>query len=238
MMNRVNTIVSTYKRSQLEWALWQAFFQRAQKKAPDKIHPVFRTRIKRLIDLDGKLVKSETHRQHAFVSDTNVGNGNDRHFSLFDVFYLGLGLDFLDAGYNQLDVIFILQHLRPHMEAEIQNIFTYPKFGRNVFAPEDVPQAPIYTRGNSVQADLRTFLVIQKVEFKEVYGFDEKSKTPIIYEPRIFKGYTSLTDFLDQDTYRQQKHLVIEIARLATEIREFLKESPVVKRGRKANDKE
>jgi hypothetical protein len=41
----------TYKRSQVEWALWGLFAQQPAAD-PNDIPPVFRTRIKRLIELD------------------------------------------------------------------------------------------------------------------------------------------------------------------------------------------
>ena len=97
----------TFKRGQVEWALWRAFTQyRSQGDVPPQI---FRTRIKRLLDLDrdpgADATKAASIAPFAFVAPVD-GSGVEAAYAPFDVFCLGLALDLLDVGFKQSEIVY------------------------------------------------------------------------------------------------------------------------------------
>lgn len=222
-----------FKRNQIERALWQCMFK-GNRPVSDTVSPVFLNRVKRLLEIDGSLVPSELTPVHAFVTGTADGNGRDRSFSIFDGFLLGVALEFLEAGFTQQDVIFLLQHIRMHLQQPFLRAMSYPSWDRNVRAPSDVPTAPVSTLGKIQVADTRVFILLNKLDLKEIHGFEVGRKGPIISAPVIIFGHTVLCKFLDEDTYIVKHRLLMEIGRLATDMRDALRTIPAIKRGRKS----
>ena len=226
-----------YHRNQVESTLWQVFLKRRQRPTNAPVPRVFLNRIKRFLDIDAKIFDSKSG--FAFVSDPGDGLGSTRGFSLYDMFILGLALDFSDAGYPQQDIVFLLQHTRKLFEGHFTQAIAYPTWQRDLRAAKDVPTAPTISSQGIEIADMRMFLVIQKNEILEV--FDPKhvdvNKTHITV-PSIFTGFSELAAFLEQDMgYRQHHHFIVEFAQLAVELRDMIIKAPVTKRGRKPSVK-
>ena len=85
----------TYKRGQVEWALWRAFT--LARSPGDGPPPIFKTRIKRLLDLDRDLdaaaFGASPPCDFAFVAPAEGGSGVEAQYTAFDVFCLALALD-------------------------------------------------------------------------------------------------------------------------------------------------
>ena len=80
---------------------------------------VFRTRIKRLLDIDrdldltGAEVPPET--DYAFAAPPSV-EGAEAGYRAVDAFCLAIALDLLDSGFKQSEIVFLMRYLRPELE--------------------------------------------------------------------------------------------------------------------------
>ena len=112
-------VVDTYKRGQVEWALWRSFnFARS----PGDGHPpIFRTRIKRLLvldrDLDISSFGAKPPCDFAFVASAVGGSGVEAQYTAFDAFCLAIASDLLDVGFKQGEIVYLMRHLSDDAEA-------------------------------------------------------------------------------------------------------------------------
>src|SRR5438067_10203214 len=119
----------TFKRGQVEWAIWRFFT--LLKSAPAGPPKVFLTRIKRLLETD-RHDKVPTGRDYkpfaacAFSSAESEGQGVDAAFTPFDAFCLALALDLVDLGFKPSEIVFLLRHLRPELEGQFDTISQEP----------------------------------------------------------------------------------------------------------------
>jgi hypothetical protein len=225
---------SVYKRSQVEMALWGLFAQRPATD-PNDIPSVFRTRIKRLIELDQNTDEKGMPKQLAFVETKVHGQGKDQPYSLFNAFCLALGLDLLDAGFKQSEIVFVLRHLRPGIGDAFKIVLDSPPVLRSRLPAEQRPKSPKEKVGSIEYADTRVFLHFERVEVKEAFaGFRGKDapKHPLIINPKVFRGLAALTKELDQMNMSYRKALILEISETIIRLEQFLKEAPVTVRGR------
>ena len=157
---------TTYKRGQSEWALWQ--YQGRNRNAPGDLPKIFRTRINRLLEIDREPNSDLTRR--AFCETGVVGTGNELRFTVFDTFVLGLGLDLLNAGFKQREVVFALSHIRPDLEKQFNKIDRGPGLDRNRLGADDHPDLPTYKRKGTIFADPRVFALFERIETTEMFG--------------------------------------------------------------------
>jgi hypothetical protein len=214
---------TTYRRGQVEWALWRFFtLLRPAAKEPPK---VFLTRIKRLLEADrlGRFSAGLDYKpdsDFAFSSAKTEGQGVDATFSAFDAFCLALALDLLDVGLKPSETVFLLRYLRTALAVEFKAILRDP--------PPPPRQRPA--------KDNRVFWIIQKVELTEIYDQAtprrKGQKTPIFLEPKFCHGAEDLLKELDQMNWTYRKALVVEIAYLADNLTQLLAKAPLKKRGR------
>src|SRR5690349_17999088 len=109
----------TFKRGQVEWAIWRFFT--LLKSAPDDPPKVFLTRIKRLLETDrhDKVPAGQDYpppAAYAFSSGETEGQGVDAAFTSFDAFCLALALDLVDVGFKPSEIVFLLRYLRPELQ--------------------------------------------------------------------------------------------------------------------------
>jgi hypothetical protein len=234
-----------YKRGQVEWALWRAFAPTTVGRSKE-VPTVFRTRIKRLLELDrsGDLFEMEVSPPSplAFSETAAEGTGNDAAFSVFDAWCLGLALDLLDVGFKQKEIVFLMRFLREGLATRIEPILKSPPGGRQNLHPKDRPQCPTYRSKNGFEiADCYVFLIIRKVEIREGLPGQAKfkpnrakasSEAPWFIEPIFCHGYDALRDTTTKMPLRFRKAIVIEIAQLADDLRRFLEKAPDFRRGR------
>ena len=163
----------TYKRGQVEWALWRAFtLTRSSGNGPP---PIFKTRIKRLLDLDRELDVSsfgaEPASPHAFVEITNGGKGIEANYTPFDVFCLALALDLLDVGFKQGEIVYLMRHLRETLDGWFPKLVKRPSLiDRQSLLAKAHPKLPKIDRGDgrAALADARVFLLLNRIEMTEV----------------------------------------------------------------------
>ena len=227
---------SLYKRSQVEWALWGLFAQNPATDSND-IPSVFLTRIKRLIELDQATEEEGIPKQLAFVETKIWGQGRDQPYTHFNAFCLALGLDLLDAGFKQAEVVFLLRHLRRGIRDSFNAVQASPPALRSRLPADQRPKSPKYKKGDIEYADTRVFFHFERIEVREAFSdFRGKDapKHPLIINPKVFFGIEALTKELDRMNMDYRKALILEVSETIVRLQQFLEEAPVTARGRGA----
>ncbi|MEN8129634.1 MAG: hypothetical protein ABFS45_05445 [Pseudomonadota bacterium] len=221
----------TYKRGQVEWAIWQSLdSQYAFGREPPK---TFQTRIKRLLEIDR--AAPEDSPRFAFSEGPPSGQGVDVSFTPFDAFCLALALDLLDMGFKQSEIVFLLRHIRPLLKNEFDWMTSRRIPLRQVALAENHPDLPSFWEGDRRLADFRLFTLIQKVELKELHPSTanaEDMNSPFIYQPVFCRGIEALDLEINRRNWSFRKALVLELSTTATLVTRFLDEAPATKRGR------
>jgi len=221
-----------YKRNQVEEALWRL---KAGRRGSGPPPPVFRTRVKRLLELDrqGMAESERPPRGFAFIDAMPRGKGADIGFTEINAFCLSAGLDLLDTGYKQSEVVYLLQHIRPLLEkahaAERRN----PAVPNLNLLAEDRPGSPVYVENGIEFADTRLFLLLGRVEMREAYPLHDQS-LPLIFAPELVRGLTALTETLHNRVRGMSKVHVLELSVMASSLRFRLAETEPRTRGRAA----
>jgi hypothetical protein len=219
----------TYRRGQVEWALWQLSV--VGRPTADEPSSIFRNRIKRLLEIDRERLKGRGKKDQdlAFSEDKPEGTGIDVVFSAYDAFILALGLDLLRMGFVQSEVASLMLYLRPRLGGTFSRILHNPpsserrslKTGRSLIRRED---------------DRRVFLVIERVEMSEEFPAFAQGKTAregaFYREPKICRGLQEVTDELDRMDQVFRRALVLDLAHTAWNVSRFLADAPEIKRGR------
>jgi len=221
----------TYRRGQLEWALWQ--LSTIGRPAADEPSSIFRNRIKRLLEIDRERLKERGRKgkELAFSSDKPEGTGIDVVFSAYDGFILALGLDLLRMGFVQSEVASLMHFLRPRLGD------TFSRILRNAPGPERRSLATGAARATIRPGDdRRVFLVIERVEISEEFPAFAQGKTgreqAFYKEPKICRGLQEVTDELDRMDQVFRRALVLDLAYTASNVSRFLAGAPEIKRGR------
>ena len=202
-----------FQRRQVEQALW-AWFSGEGGDAP----PVFLGRIKKLLDLDFQRTviagASEIGAaRHAFHDHEPQGKGSETQYSPFDVFCLAIGLDLLDLGFKQGEVVFLLRHIRVGLAREFAGILRSPPAGRM-----------------HQETDNRLFMTVGKVELVERTSVP--GAKPLILKPEFARGLENANGLIGHLGYSDRKTILIEIGNTAVHVCHRLSESPAPRKGR------
>lgn len=101
--------MKTYRRGQVEWALWRVKSGSKAAQAPAE----FLTRIRRLLEIDRSGPADERFfSPYAFSDVAPGGRGDEAAFHEIDVLMLWLGLDLLEMGFKQQEVVRLLRSAR------------------------------------------------------------------------------------------------------------------------------
>jgi len=231
----------TYRRGQVEWALWRAFT--LARSPGDGPPPIFKTRIKRLLDLDRDLDASvfgaEPPCAFAFVEPSEGGSGTEAQYAAFDVFCLALALDLLDVGFKQGEVVFLMRHLREPLEDWFPALVDRPSLiDRQWNLAKMHPKLPRLERGGGKAplADARVFLILNRIEMTEVLAPApprRKGSPAVFLEPVFCEGVAELQTRLDTLMPLHRRTVItLEITAVAQAISTFLDAAPLVPRGR------
>ena len=228
-----------YKLGQVKWAVWR-YFTATHLGAPRAVPLAFANRLNRLLELDRKMNKdtrSETKQaRFAFHDTPPQGKGAEQAYSPFNAFLLAIGLDFVEAGFKQSEVVFLLRHIRHGLLEHFEGIQKNPSAFRQSLHPKSRPDCPTYWNGNVELADCRVFLLVDQSEFLEQFpGAVEnwpKGK-PFFFEPAFCRGVKELGEVLSERMpNRRRKTFVVELSQAGSLVPEFLKGSPAFARGR------
>lgn len=229
----------SFRRGQVEWALWRAFVGYRSGPEKDKVPEVFRTRIKRLLEIDRSgdlyLVDVPPPSPFAFSERAAEGTGNDVLFTILDVFCLAVAVELLDAGFKQKEVVFLLRHLRPELSVWLPHLLSLRAGGRQRIQPKDRPESPFFAiDGREPFADITVFLIVRKVELTELFPQPlPKDGFPSFLPPLFCEGLADLTETLARNMpLKFRKAMIIELAQLGDLVRRFLSAAPERRRGR------
>jgi len=226
---------ATYGRGQSEWALWKSFtFGRS---ASGEVPKVFKTRVKRLLDVDRESDFADLSVQPpvrwSFVAPPEEAGG-EAAYAVADVFCLAVGLDLMDAGFKQSEVVYLLRFLRPELEARMPGLVQRPSLiSRQDYPP--VPDLPTQTENGKTHADARLFVVISKIEIRDNLPSGKASdhKAPLFFEPDYCDGIEQLGSVLSAAMPdRRRVVTVVELTTTAQAVAEFLPKAPSIRRGR------
>ena len=228
---------ATYGRGQVEWALWGSF-ARARFGAGN-VPQIFRTRIKRLLEIDRALDLSDAEvppqADYAFAPPASAESG-EVAYKAVDAFCLAIALDLLDSGFKQAEIVFLMLYLRPEFQNRFPNLLAPPSLiSRQPYRAQDYPDLPSYEDDGRSYADRRLFVILQKVELTEINPAASRGRhaDPVILEPVFCAGVTALGAKLhDIMPNRRRAVTVLEVAATAQAVQEYLSVAPVIQRGR------
>jgi len=227
----------TYKRGQVEWALWRALT--LARSPGDGAPPVFKGRIKRLLDLDRDLdvgdLAAPPPCEFAFVAQG--GSGVEAQYAPFDAFCLAIALDLLDVGFKQGEIVLLMRYLRDTLADWFDDLLTRPSLiDRQSHLAKHHPKLPALERGGGRApiADARVFLILNRIEMTELWpAMDSKPGQAMFTEPEVCEGVARLHQRLDTLMPRHRRTVItIEIAWTAQAVASFLDVAPLVPRGR------
>lgn len=227
----------TYGRGQVEWALWRSFVHTrfGAADAPQ----VFRTRIKRLLEIDRDLdlgnAQLPPEADYAFAPPPSTGSG-EVAYTAVDAFCLVIALDLLDAGFKQAEIVFLMRYLRSELKKRFVDLLAPPSLiDRQYHRAQDYPDLPSFQDGNRRAADKRMFVILQKIELTEINpDFSQgRRAAPIILDPVFCAGVTALGEKLhDLMPNRRRAVTILEVAATAQAVQLYLEEAPIIRRGR------
>lgn len=221
----------SYKRSQVEDTLWATF---RIGRAPASLPAAFRTRIKKLLDLD-RIGHSENPSLPLIFNDERAeGQGMDVPFTSFNAFMLGLALELWNAGLKQSDIIFFLRHCRKQFERQHHRIVNAGIALYQVMEP--LAGWPTTVLNNISIADTKIFILIGRMDLTEASGMPiaspEARHNPLFFEPIFCNGLAALQQAFAEAPAMRRTYLVVEISDLAVFIDQTLKATPARRRGR------
>jgi hypothetical protein len=227
----------TYGRGQIEWALWCSF-ARARFNTGD-VPRVFRTRIKRLLDIDRDLDLTDAEvppdTNYAFAAPPPV-HGVEAEYRAVDAFCLAIALDLLDSGFKQSEIVFLMRYLRPKLDRRFPALLERPSLiDREPRPKEDYPDLPSYKHSGHQYADGRLFVILQKVELTEIIPASsrDRPREPVILDPIFCDGVEALGAELSETMPDHRRAVtVLELAATAQAVQAWLTEAPVIRRGR------
>lgn len=232
---------ASYGRGQVEWALWRSFTIRSMT-ARQEVPKIFRTRIKRLLEIDRHFDfgEAEDPPEAGYAFAPLADESGEIAYRAVDVFCLAIALDLLDAGFQQSEVVFLMRYLRPELERRFPELLKPPSLiERQRHRAKDYPHLPAYDERGQRYADRRLFMVVRKVEMKEVGTpkYREPYRLPVFLEPLYCKGLSELTETLDELLTQRRTATVVELGTNAQAVTAFLKQAPVIQRGRPKKEK-
>lgn len=243
-----------WSRSQVERALWRYTVTYGNwgtdpEKRADDVPRVFRSRIKKLLNLDRNPVHPPPNKDTwAFFDSPPQGTGSQERFSTMHVFNLGIALDLLNVGCKQSEIVFHIQWSRLRLNDIFEKIHVSPQHlspvhgtQRKQLLHSQYPGSkPLQlTRNGQPNADFSIWWLLQRIESKELYPrFEATTKDgksrPLFFEPKVLHGLEEASRYLYEHR-AQYRHLVmIELADLALTLPRYLAEAPTVRRGRPA----
>ena len=229
----------TYKRGQVEWALWRAFT--LARSPDDGPPPIFKTRIKRLLDLDRDLdaatFGASPPCDFAFVAPAVGGSGVEAQYTAFDAFCLALALDLLDIGFKQGEIVYLMRHLRDTLDDWFRDLVMRPSLiDRQRHLAKLYPDLPVIelSGGKAPLADARVFLILNRIEMTEVMPAAQVITGQAMFlEPEVCEGLGRLHQRLDALMPLHRRTVItLEIAAVAQAVSAFLEKAPLVPRGR------
>lgn len=227
----------SYKRNQIEGALW-AINRRSgvesmggmirHEKPPSQIT----VPTKRLLELDRTWAEEHEHQSNnarlAFFDEIPKGTGSDTSFSGEGVFCLALGLELLEFGFKQKEVVEKIASIRDQLNPvfkSVQELHRNPSHTEKGRFPLKEPPDPI-------------FLILRRLEAADRTKASSSTKDQDddwVLGHDICRGWAKLEEKVKETIPRRASSLfIVELSGLAARTSVFLGFLPATKRGRRA----
>lgn len=223
----------TFRRSQMEHALWQ-FVSSDMAVQPDISH-LFIVRLKKLLDTDRMTAPDKNASfKYAFRDNDGSGQGNDAEYTTLEVIRIWVAVELLNAGFKQAEIIYIIRYIRTSIDKAAADIMRHPYIGRDTARPKDYPGMPVYVdKDGHKSADPYVYMLLNKIELKELYPKSKKGPASLILQPKIVNGVEAYKHHLFERAFSQHSFVTIELSEATHCLLSNLKAAPIVKRGRK-----
>jgi hypothetical protein len=195
-----------FRRGQVIWALWQTHAGPFTVRPPISAIPTaFARRVVKLLELGvGLPAKSRAGQA-----------GIDHGYSLSHAFELGVALDLVDVGLNQLEVAALILAIRQLLAAQSKVLDPDPMKAGRVFM---VLVPKVVTEAHRI--------------FDPIRSVSNYSKT-IFPEPRFAQGFDGLVACLKElSGWRSRKCIIVDVRDLFLQLKSYLPQAPVTRRGR------
>jgi len=245
-----------WRRSHAEAALWryiatQREWGHDRDDLASDIPQVFRSRIKKLLNMDripGLVPWFEPDQDlWAFFDGPKEAKArrSEDLFRTGDVFLMGIGLDLINVGIKQPEVVFFLRHTREVLLAAFDQLHNRPGARAPVsegdrqlrLFEDDGSSEPISLgRTNASYSDSTAWMLVRRREDREAYPLFLKAtrgkKIPFFVEPEFYFGLEEVKKAIFNHLPAFRNVILIEIADLALTLPRYLSEAVVVRRGR------
>lgn len=202
-----------FQRGQVDHALWALI-------GPDQSAPpqLFLGRIRKLLDIDREVVvlagaKMPNAASHAFHGVGLPGQGTEMQFSAFDTFCLAIGLDLLELGFKQAEIVFLLRHIRDDLAITFGEILLNPPAGRM-----------------RQEIDNRVYMAVGKVEIVERTG--SARAQPYVLKPQFARGLEAISEIVDRLGPSERKVILLEIGNTVVYLCNHLSQALAPPKGR------
>ena len=128
---------------------------------------------------------------------------------------MAIGLDLLDTGFKQSEVVFLLRYLRPDFEDRFPTMLREPSLiDRQRHLSKHHPNLPAYEENGVRFADNRMFVIVQKIEMTEILPPSTKAKVkgPLFLEPVYCSGVRELGECLHEAMPNHRRIVTVLVA--------------------------
>lgn len=238
--------METYRRSQVDWALWQAF-SRHKRLDPRRrsVPPIFTTRIRKFGALGVPFSEEERPGRQGLAGE----------YTSVDAFIIGVALVLQDIGLKLAEVAYFVRHTKDQLRSAYEEIMRAPPLLKAVPEDFDYPNRPhlIYIEGDDPKrfgnpsrkniADTAYYMSFRYIELQE--ALDERIRSaptdwpgtgrpPMFLRPKFFSGALAAAEELENmAAHAVDPRIIVELSHLAARLTQDLPNAPLLKRGRK-----
>ena len=157
--------------------------------------PIFKTRIKRLLDID-RTFEAEDFMAHPRPTSRSAGGGRGVRYRRCvrgrRCFFLALALDLLDVGFKQSEIVFVMRHLRKPLNAGTARSSPDRLSSTVRFAWRAAIRSCRCTsrRRPRAASGSRVFLILNRIEMTEL--LPAAGSRPLFGAPEFCEGAASL----------------------------------------------
>jgi hypothetical protein len=232
---KTDKFTDTYKLGQIVWAIWQTMGAHSFTSVQEPVLR-FRTRIKRILEIDRDRGRFPGIDTLAFSGKHPVTSGVDVGYTIYDALLMAIAMQLLNVGMKQFDAVFLVKSLRTDfLIPELEKIlYDLPSIGRVHHRAPKGYDGPVYRKNGVRLIDERRILVIPKHEITERFSqWDSTHNIPLIEVPTICDGLDALKRlFHDELGFRYTNAIILEIGQFSARMVKNLAKAPDFKRGR------
>lgn len=165
------------------------------------------SRIKKLLDLDRMLSSGPKRTPRAFTEHEGLRQGVDAAYTPFNAFCLALGLELLEAGFKQSEVVLWLRLVRPALETEHTRILATARPGHHLKEP-----------GKHERLYMTVERILQASDLPDLKATGARGNERVAIAPKLHAGSEALALALARSPSTMRRWLVIEYHVLAVRL--------------------